>query len=309
MKNIIIIGMLSLSSFFLASCGQKVSVGQTEIGFIRGKSGIKNEPIGPSSFRLPFVPPGGVPSHLINIDTSRFDENETLKLFMPKDELQMDFEVRGVYSVPKSEAYNVVTQIPPTAKDSSGRRIKYVNSREVYSRYADNIVNSTCRALLSQYSIHQVMEQQEQISQTLKDTISAKFEEKQLPIRVLEFTLGQLTPPSVIIEAQETAKKREIKIKEAEADRLVQMEEAATRLEVAKKEQEVDLLEAQTQAEVEQILSKSVNNAFVTQRALKILDALATSDNKVFFMPADYLSDPASMIGAMIDSNFSQPEE
>jgi hypothetical protein len=75
------------------------------------------------------------------------------------------------------------------------------------------------------------------------------------------------------------------------------LKEAESRLEVAKKQQEIDLLEAETQVLVEKKLAESVSKAFVTQRALKVMEVMAKSNNKVFVIPNEALQNPSMMMG------------
>ena len=113
--------------------------------------------------------------------------------------------------------------------------------------------------------------------------------------------LSNIIPPDVVVIAQEQAKKREIEIQKAEADRVVQIKEAETAFAVAKKQQEVDLLEAETQVLVDKKLSEGVTEAFVVQRAMKALDKLVEKNN-VIFLPHEALTNPAIMMGLNRDA-------
>jgi hypothetical protein len=106
-----------------------------------------------------------------------------------------------------------------------------------------------------------------------------------------------------VVVAQESAKKREIAIKEAENEKQVSLKKAEAALEVAFKQQQVDLKEAETQVLVNLKLSEGVNDAFVTQRALKVLASLAENPNTVFFLPMEAMKNPSMMMGAFNKHN------
>lgn len=114
---------------------------------------------------------------------------------------------------------------------------------------------------------------------------------------VIQFGLSDIQPPEVIVNAQEMAKEREVAIETAEAQKQVQLKEAEAQLEVARKQQEIDLVEAETQVLVEQKISEAVNEAFVTQRALKILDKMAENNNKTFVLPMEAFKKPELLMG------------
>jgi F0F1-type ATP synthase epsilon subunit len=144
------------------------------------------------------------------------------------------------------------------------------------------------------------MENRDSISIELTAAVRAQLADT--PIGVVQFGLADCQPPAVIVQAQENAKEREIAIQKAEANKQVALKEAEANYEVAIKQQQVDLKEAETQVLVERKLSEGVNKAFVAQRALRVLEKLADSDNKVFFLPQETFSNPALILGAVQES-------
>ena len=84
---------------------------------------------------------------------------------------------------------------------------------------------------------------------------------------------------------------------QAEAERAVQMTEADTRLQVAQRQQESDITEAQTQRLVNETLAQGVNEAWVTQRMIGVMELMAASPNKVLIVPDSALQNPAMLMG------------
>lgn len=171
--------------------------------------------------------------------------------------------------------------------------VEIIDFDDVYRIYAELIVTTTARALLTQYDIEFVMSHREQISDLLEAEVSKRL--AGTPIAVKTFKLGDIQPPALIVEAQQATKAREVAIDQAKADRLVALTEADAELEVAKKQQMVDLLHADTQRQVGLKLTAGVNQAFVQQRVLTVLESLAKSKNRIFVVPDEALTNPAMM--------------
>jgi regulator of protease activity HflC (stomatin/prohibitin superfamily) len=168
---------------------------------------------------------------------------------------------------------------------------------KVYATYAQPVIREAVRSVITQYNIEQIMENRDAVSQKLTQIVREKL--KSTPIQIIRFGLANVQPPQVIVDAQEAAKKREIDIQQAEADKLVKIKEAEGRLEIAKKQQQVDLYEAETQVLVQKKLDKGVTPAYIAQRGLKALELLAQSNNKVILLPTEALTNPAIMVGVM----------
>jgi regulator of protease activity HflC (stomatin/prohibitin superfamily) len=139
------------------------------------------------------------------------------------------------------------------------------------------------------------MEQRATVSKALVDEIQKRL--KPTPMMALTLGLADAEPPEVIITARKLAKKKEIEIRQAEAEQQVAIVRAEARLAMAKKDQEIQLTEAETQLRISEKLTEGVNPAFVTQRWLTIMEKMANSHNKVFILSADALKDPAVMMG------------
>lgn len=297
LKRIAVLIVMIMMSCMLMSCGEKVEVPTAHVGKRSTADGLVPGIISPSKFRLKFVWPGGVGDSLIICQTPDYPALETMKVYMPKDKMNLEkMEIRGTFAISSKEANvdKVFAKISPEQKTS---RIYYINFQKVYKTYAQPVVREVGRSVVTKYSIQEAMINREKIAKEIYEKVNAAL--ANTPIKCLRLGLADLQPPQVIITAQESAKKREIAIEEAENEKMVSLKKAEAALEVAVKQQEVDLKEAETQVLVEKKLSGAVNDAFVTQRALKILDKLATSDNKVFFMTNDMVRNPALVLGTI----------
>jgi len=286
---------LLVVGLFLSGCGQTVEVPPAHIGKLSTGSGLQEGIIQPSKIRLDAEI--GKYQSLILAEASDHSFKESMLTFMPKDKLNLTVEVRGTLAVSPNEANieKVFARLAPSKTDNS--RVSRIDMDDIYKVYGEPLIREVSRTVVTKYTIDEVMQNRDAISAELEKVLSASL--KDTPLTLRRVGLADIQPPTVIIDAQETAKKREIEIQKAEAEKQIKLHEAEAALEVAIKQQQVDLKEAETQVLVEKKLAEGVNQAFIAQRGLKILEAMATSPNKVFFMPQEALANPTLVLGSM----------
>lgn len=302
MKRITILVLVLLSVPLLVACGTTVEVPPAHVGKLSTKSGLQAGIIQPSKLRL-----GGMCltcDNLILAEASDYPIKESMPIFMQQDTLNLTVEVRGTAAISSDEANveKVFARVPATPVENNDR-VSKIGMGTVYVTYGQPIIRETTRTIITKYNIKQVMENRDSIGQEIWQAVRERL--KATPITMVQFGLADVQPPEVIVKAQEAAKSREIAIQQAEADKQVALKTAEAAYEVAVKQQQVDLKEAQTQVLVEQKLSEGVNQAFVAQRSLRVLEQLAKSDNKVFFLPLEAFTNPALLLGTVGDG-FSQ---
>jgi hypothetical protein len=286
--------------FAVVGCGPRVEVPTAHVGKRSTTSGLQEGIIQPSKFRLQFQWPGTTGDSLILVEAADYPAIEKMQIFMPKDELNISLEVRGTFAI-SSNDQNVNKVFARISPQKIADRISKIGMQKVYGTYAQPVIRETTRSIITNYSIQEVMSNREAIGQELAVAIKERL--KNTPITTIYFGLADVQPPEVIVIAQESAKKREIAIKEAENEKMVSLKKAEAAYEVAIKQQQVDLKEAETHVLVNKKLTEGVNEAFVTQRALKVLNALAENNNTVFFMPMEAMKNPTMILGAMNREN------
>lgn len=286
-------GLIAIASIFMVSCGARVEVPIAHVGKIKTATGLMEGLKYPSTFRLPvgFT----TKPELIIAETSHFAVSEQMSMFMPKDKLNLTFEVKATMFIDPDKSEELFSKL--NAIKTEENRVLLISAQDVYRTYGQQIVQSKVRTILSKYSIEDIMNTRETINTELSTEVSKMFTDKKYPIGVIQFDLADVKYPDVIIKAQELSKEREVQIQTAEAQKMVQLKEAEAQLEVAKKQQEIDLLEAETQVLVEQKMSEAVSDAFVTQRSLKILDKMADNPSKTFLIPMEAFQNPSLMTG------------
>jgi regulator of protease activity HflC (stomatin/prohibitin superfamily) len=288
MKKLIYVAAFALS---VAACGDLVEVPPAHIGKLSTSAGLSDGVIQPSKFRLDFW--GW--NTLVTVETSDYAAKETIDIFMPQDQLILTVDVRGIFTVsPDKKNLNAVFSRVLSEKGGH-RKVRTISVARVYETYARPIIRESVRTVLTKHTIAQVMEQRATVSKALVEEIQKRL--KPTPMMALTLGLADAEPPEVIITARKLAKKKEIEIRQAEAEQQVAIVRAEAKLALAKKDQEIQLTEAETQLRISEKLTEGVNPAFVTQRWLTIMEKMANSHNKVFILSADALKDPAVMMG------------
>lgn len=285
--------LLVAATMTFVSCGQRVEVPTAHIGKIKTAEGLEEGLKYPSSFRLP--PSIASKNELVLVETSHFPVEEQIQLFMPKDKLNITFDVRGTFYISPEQSEELFDRM--TARQTNESRVLLISANDVYQTYGQQLIRSKVRSIISRYSITELMDAREEVSDELASEITTMFQGKKYPLGVIQIGLADIQYPDVIVKAQELAKEREVAIETAEAQKLVALKEAEAELEVARKQQEIDLVEAETQVLVEDKLSEAVNDAFVTQRALKILDKMADNPSKSFILPMEAFQRPEMLMG------------
>ncbi len=251
------------------------------------------------------IPPGKIwiSSMCINCDklviaqVPDIEFKESMQIYMPKDRLNLKVDLRGVVKVKKDKKWlNYIFQniVPKQGRDG----VSYILDKQIKAKYVDQYVRSIARGLIQQYSIDEFIAHKDAIAKKLTATMNRMLENT--PIQVVYLGFADTQPPAVIIQAQEEAKKREIELAKVEAEKQIQIKRAEAALEVAKKQQEVDLKEAETQVLVNKKLAEGVNQAFVTQRWLSIMnEAVKHPQGKFFILPYEAIKDPTLLYGAV----------
>ncbi|MBI2055756.1 MAG: hypothetical protein HYT37_00025 [Candidatus Sungbacteria bacterium] len=288
---------LFLVVFFLTACGDPVEVPPAHVGKLSTPSGLQEGIIPPSKLRLDSF--CITCDSLILVEASDYPIKEVMPIFIPKDTLNLTVEVRGTVSI-SAEEQNVEKVFDRvSAESTNNERVKVIQIETVYAVYGQPVVREVARSIVTQYDIAHILQNRDAISAEITNAVREKL--KDSPLTLPQFGLADIQPPPVIVAAQEAAKEREIAINRAEAEKQIKLKEAEAAYEVAIKQQQVDLKEAETQVLVEKKLAESVSTAFVTQRSLKVLEQLANSENKVFFLPTEAMKNPAIMMGIVND--------
>lgn len=276
------------AAVLLSGCGEKVEIPSANVGKILTKDGYKPDTIPASKFRLEQCI--WYCDEIVLLNVADQSVTESMKLFMPKDKLNMDFKLQTTLSVKETSYDDLFSRISPEKENG----VRYIPLDKVYRVYAEQIIRAEAREFLSQYTINEIASNLEavnaQLSQKLTESIN-----KRTPFSVRYVGLSDLQYPPIIVEAQENAAKRTEQIRQEEA----QLELSKVQLERELQEQRIrrsiDVERAQAEAQVNKILGESITERYIKYRELQALDNLANSQNKVF-VPMKMLDSVASQV-------------
>lgn len=276
--------------------GAPVEVPPAHVGKILTPDGFTDGVIPPSKFRLD--PCMYLCDSLITAETSDYASTEQMRVFMPKDELNLTVDVRGIYSVSSDEdVVNRVFDRLPASRVSD--RMARISMQDVYHTYAAQVVRETVRTILADYTIEQVMSNREEIGNRLFKQVREELQ--RTPIEVIQFGLADMQPPEVIIKAQEMAKQREIAIREAEYNKQVALKKAEAEIELAEKDKIVRLKKAEAILAENLKVAESVSEKYLAYRYLDVMEQAAQSNATIFF-PLD-MTDSAGLQNRIFNQN------
>ena len=288
MKRFLMIGALLIGTLGVTACnpiGQKVEVPPASVGMVYGKNGYQGDVIPPSRFRL--MPCFLNCAKLVVIEAGDIGMKESMEVLMPKDNLIFGVDVRFTLAMEqeKDKVLTVFDRVVPTRLDSGNYG---TTLQTIYSTYGESIVRNMVRSEMSKYTISEVANNQQRVSNELYQVVSNAL--SSTPLRIKQFGLADLRYPTAVKEAMDATAERKIAVERAEADAQVQIRQAQARLEVTRAEREADILAAQTISEANRILADGVTPEVIRYLELEVLKRMADNENAVFF--------PVEMLGS-----------
>jgi len=286
LRNVLIIGLMS---FMLVGCvGEKVEVPPAAVGKIMGKDGYRQGTVPTSKFRLDWCV--RFCDSLVTMSVADFSINETMDLFMPQDRLVMDFDLRLTLT-PKAEQYDsLFDRIPPIG----GQGVQVIPMESVYVTYAQQIIRSEAREILSKYTIAEVASSREAVNIELTTALTETINER-TPFMVRYLGIADIGYPEVITTAQIKAAERREAIQQEEAQLEISKVSLERQLQEARLQRAIDVEAAQAESDVNLILADSVTEEYITYKQLEALQKISVSDN-VVYMPIEMLSSMAAQV-------------
>lgn len=290
MKSVSRFAMVVALGAVLVGCGKPVEVPNAAVGKIMGTNGYQEGVIPTSKFRLPKC--WTYCDKLVTLDVSDQQQSETMNLFMPKDKLNVRYDLRLTLAV-KPQAYEeIFAKITPQPSDDD--QLSAINIGKVYQTYAQQVIRAEAREIISKYSIAQVVSSREAINDELADVLAKSVSEK-TPFTVRYVGLADVQYPEVITKAQENAAERREKIQQEEAQLEISKVALERELQEQQLQRKIEVEKAEAEAEVNKILADSITPSYVKYRSLQIMEKIASSENKVF-VPTEMLDSMAGQV-------------
>ncbi|MCQ3830983.1 Band 7 protein [Microbulbifer elongatus] len=254
----------------LSACADRVEVPPAHVGKILTKNGYKPETVPPSKFRLDMCL--YYCDKLVTLAIADFGHLEKFKLFMPRDQLNMSFDIRMTGAVNEKYIDNIFDRMPP----HNGN----ISVNQVYNTYAQPVIRDVVRRVIAKYSINEIASSREMLSQELFTAVATSLDGT--PIKIKRLGIADVQFPKVITEAKERAAERRELIEQEKAQFEIQKIQMERDLEREKMNRAIAREKAMGQKEVNDLLAKSVTDKYLSYRTLEVLETMAESNNKVF---------------------------
>jgi len=257
--------------------GDKVEVPPAHVGKIMGENGYREGVIPTSKFRLDGC--FAWCDKLITMSIADFTVAETMEVFMPEDKLIMRFQL-GITLSPNSEQF-----------DSLFNRVAPIGDTipidGIYVTYAQRIIQSQAREIVSNYTIAEISSSREVIAQELTTALSETIR-AQTPFSMRFLGITDIDYPEVITNAQINAAERRERIQQEEAQLEISKVELERELQEQRLRRAIAIEKAEADAEVNNILADSLTPEYIKYRELEALQALSENES-VKWVPAGML--------------------
>jgi hypothetical protein len=242
-------------------CGEKVEVPPGHLGKIMTKDGYQEALIPTSKLRLAACL--NYCDRMVVLDATDKSYIEPMSIFIPKDKLNIQVDVRATLSVNQKKANELFNSLPQVAVSS---QFSNISSESIYNTYGKQILQAEVRAYLTKYSIAEIASSNEKINQDLQ-VIMQKVMGERTPFSVRYVGLTNIKYPEIITQAQENSAKRREMIEQEEAQLEVSKVSLERELQEAKLQRAIEKEKAETQAVSQQTLANAVD-----PRALRLLE-------------------------------------
>lgn len=278
MKRIFTLGILALFTLLLTGCGEKVEVPPANVGMILTKNGYKPEMVPPSKFRLEWC--WFYCDKLVTLEVADYGMKESFQLFMPKDQLNMNFDIRFTLAVNSGEKDVVSLFDRVTSSYHEESDTYFISVKKVYATYGQPILRDVIRTVVAKYWINEVASNREKLNAEITTAVMDALENTPLSVKRIAFADVQF--PKIIVAAKEAAAEKAIEIQKEEAQKQITMVRLQAELEQERMRRNIRKERAMAVLEENEIISKSVTESYLAYRRLEVLEELAKSGTAVF---------------------------
>lgn len=156
----------------------------------------------------------------------------------------------------------------------------WVSLADVYSTYGKMVVRNKAREVMSKYSVEDVHKNYARISSEMYKAITEGI--AGTPLSVSDVALGNIAYPEVITKAVELAKKRELEIKQAEAQAAIDMTKKNNEKIMAEANYEINIINAKSIRDTNKITAAGITDHLLRWKSLEVQEKMAENKNTVF---------------------------
>ena len=223
---------------------------------------------------------------LVLLHTNTNTYKEQVKVLM-KDKLTLyvDVRFRGRIAGSPEVIDSMFDDLSPTRNAQSGR--DEVTFHQVYSVYGQMAVRNKTREIISRYNTEDVNLNYQRISEEVGAALVKEF--KNTPMEVSDVALGDIAYPTVITEAVEAAKSRDLAIKKHEANARIELVKKENEMLLAKADYDIEITRAKTVKDANRILGEGITPALLELKRIEAVKLMATNERAVF-LPVEAMS-------------------
>lgn len=261
MKKQIKILLLAISAIFMTTgCYETVPAGTK--GKIMGAEGFRPEIFPPSKIWLANNPWNVVNEKLFLMETTTKKFQETIHVKLSEEKLNVLVPV--IFRGRIHGTNEVVNFVFNDLKMDDN----IVTVDEVYQVYAQQIVMSSARDVISKYNVDELPQNYGRITVEIYNTVKPKL--KGIPFEMSDVTIGNIDFPPVVEKAIEIATQKRMAIEEEDAKVQIELTKAGGREEVAKAEYRIKMIEANSISEYNKKISQGITPDLITLKELEL---------------------------------------
>jgi len=268
-KNLIRLGLSLGVIFLLTGCGEKVIIENGEVGKQITTSGLEKNIRKAGALKMDSCAFGTACPKLVRLSISENSKTIPGKFFINKSQLEMQLDLEIQYAVKKdNDSINAVFDRVKGIADEKNSRQLFIPEEKIYTTFIKPILRDTVRTALNNYSIEEIMENLGKVRLFVEQTVKRKLNKS--PVRIITLSFGKVGYPASILKAKEDFAKIEL-------DKATKMKSMAAELQIMTKKLELDKKRAEMALEVNQIISKKMNDNLKSYMLIEAINKSAES--------------------------------
>jgi len=165
--------------------------------------------------------------------------------------------------------------------------------QQLFDTYVKNPATEAVKEVFSQYRSEGVIDNREEVAEKLVAAVKLASEDVGI-LTIKRVTLSNIDYPSVIINAQNMRKQREVEIETAKAEAEKRRQQANADLHLAKVRAQRKLIEAQSLADQNRLIADSITPEFLAFEQIRAMKDAARNPSTLLLMPYNDSGSPSS---------------
>lgn len=222
---------------------------------------------------------------LLETNTNTFNESVDVVL---ADKLMLKADVRFRGRIGGSD--KILNMMFNDVRAGDDRRVSF---NEVYAVYGRMVVRNKTREIISTYTVEEVHKNYARISKEIAESVSTAL--KTSPLELSDIALGSIAYPTVVTDAINAAKERDLAIIKEQAQAKIDLTRKENERLLAEANYQVEITNAKAVRDSNKIIGEGITPELIELRRLDVLSEMATNKNAVF-MPVEGMTSPGAQV-------------